>query len=267
MSYRQNSLCSKKKIFLTLQRSLFFTKTTNYLKTLDIFSIFFAFRIEKKKKHAILQQIYKVKNFLKGKTVMKKLLLVSVVAVFAALPIMAAYQYNTKGNQGWLTFDADTTVALDLSRSGKDKDHENFIDRGNGVADYGWYNMDTGATGSFANGLTATFSENDRIGLYIKDNEGQVFTSTKSSGGAELDGDIDWGKSGIVDGSIAIYGGNKGSNGTHEYYVFKISTANADGKTPSGQPLPGIIATLVVGGGTVLYLKKRKKLYGNEDNK
>ena len=266
MSYRKNSLCSKKKIFLTLQRSLFFTKTTNYLKTLGIFSIFFAFRIEKKKKHAILQQIYKVKNFLKGKTVMKKLLLVSVVAVFAALPMMAAYQYNTKGNQGWLTFDADTTVAFVLSRSGKDKDHENFIDRGNGVADYGWYNMDTGATGSFANGLTATFSADDSIGLYVKDNDGNIFTTTKDAK-ADIEGDIVWGKSSLVDGSLALYGGNKGSNGTHEYYVFQVNTANANGKTPSGQPLPGIIATLVVGGGTILYLKKRKKLYGNEDNK
>ena len=189
------------------------------------------------------------------------------VALFAfslfALPLMAAYQYETKGNQGWLTFDSDTTLSFDLGRSGKDKDHENFIDRGEGVVDYGWYNMDTGATGSFLNGATATFSENDRIGLYVKDNEGQVFTTTKSVINSNLGEDIVWGKSSLVDGSLALYGGDKGSNGTHEYYVFQVSTGNnTNGKTPSGQPLPGIIATLLVGGGTIVYLKKRKKLYG-----
>ena len=184
------------------------------------------------------------------------------LAFLMAWPLMAAYQYNTKGNRGWLTFDSETTLSFELSRSGKDKDHENFVDRGEGVADYGWYNMDTGATGSFANGATATFNENDRIGLYVKDNTGNVFTSTKSAD-IDVDGDVLWGKSTLVDGALTIYGGNKGSNGTHEYYVFQISTNNTtNGKTPSGQPLPGIIATLVVGGGTLLYLKKRKKLYG-----
>ena len=182
----------------------------------------------------------------------------------SCISLMAAYQYATKGNEAWLTFDSATTVSFDLGRSGKDKNHENFIDRGEGVADYGWYNLDTGATGSLANGATATFNEGDRIGLYVKDNSGEVFTSTKKVNNSELGSDITWGKSNEVDGSLAIYGGNKGSNGTHEYYVFKVSTANANGKTPSGQPLPGIIATLLVGGGTVVYLKKRKKLYASK---
>ena len=181
--------------------------------------------------------------------------------LFATLPGMAAYQYNTKGNQGWLTFDSDTTLAFDLSSSGKDKDHENFIDRGEGVADYGWYNMDTGASGSFKNGLSATFSENDRIGLYVTDNSGKTYLSTKPT--SPFEDDI-WGKAKIVDGNLQLGGGNMGSNGTHEFYVFQVNTANINNKTPSGQPLPGIIATLLLGGGTVLYLKKRKKLYGQE---
>ena len=176
--------------------------------------------------------------------------------------LTAAYQYETKGNQLWLTFDSSTTVAFDLGRSGKDKDHNNFIDRGEGVVDYGWYNLDTNATGSFDNGMSATFSETDRIGLYVKDSNGNVYTSTKAPNSA--DEHAIWGKADDVDGSIALYGGNKGSNGTHEYYVFKVSTANTGNKTPSGQPLPGIIATLVLGGGTALYLKKRKKLYAEK---
>ena len=173
---------------------------------------------------------------------------------------MAAYQYETKGNQVSLTFDSSTTLAFDLGRSGKDNDHENFIDRGEGVVDYGWYNLETGKIGSFANGASATFTEKDKIGLYVKDSNGNIYTSTKSVTNSTLGSDLIWGKANVIEESIAIYGGNKGSNGTHEYYVFKVNTANANGKTPSGQPLPGIIATLLVGGGTIVYLKKRKKI-------
>ena len=193
---------------------------------------------------------------------MKKLF-IALIALVCGVSAFAAYQFETRGNQGWLTFDSETTVGFDLTRSGKDKDHENFIDRGNGVADYGWYNINTGETGSFSNGATATFSADDRIGLYIRDNDGQVFRSTKSDGEADLGDDVLWGKSRLVDGGIAVAGGNMGSHGTHEFYVFKVNTENTSGKTPSGQPLPGVFATLIIGGGTALYLKKRKKLYAS----
>ena len=190
---------------------------------------------------------------------MKKFFLVSFCCCLAA-SAMAAYQYETKGNQGWLTFDSTTTIAFDLGRSGKDKDHENFIDRGEGVTDYGWYNLDTGATGSFNNGLSATFNENDRIGLYVTDNQGNTFTSSKMKNQDVWD-DQDWGKTRVEDGNFYLAGGNLGSNGTHEYYVFKVNTANASGKTPSGQPLPGILGVLAVGGAAFgikkLYNKKK----------
>ena len=175
---------------------------------------------------------------------MKKVFFASVLCGLA-VSAMAAYQYETKGNQGWLTFDSETTVAFDLGRSGKDKDHENFIDRGEGVADYGWYNLETGESGSFNNGAAATFAENDRIGLYVTDSEGNTYLSTKPS--KPFEDDV-WGKAKIVDGNLFLGGGNMGSNGTHEFYVFKVNTANSSGKTPSGQPLPGIIAVLAVGG-------------------
>ena len=194
---------------------------------------------------------------------MKKIVLL-LFLLSCSFSLMAAYQYNTKGNQGWLTFDSATTVSFEVGRSGKDNDHENFIDRGEGIADYGWYNLVTGETGSFANGASATFNENDRVGLYVKDSEGQIFTTTKSVKNDDLGKNLIWGKSDEKDGAISLYGGNKGSNGTHEYYVFQVSTANANGKTPSGQPLPGIIATLIIGGGAAVYLKKRKKLYASK---
>ena len=190
---------------------------------------------------------------------MKKVFFVA-LCLSLAVSAMAAYQYDSKGNEAWVTFDSATTVAFDLGRSGKDKDHENFIDAGQGVADYGWYNLETGETGSFANGANASFSENDRIGLYVKDNSGQVFASTKKVNIPDLGGRVDWGKAILLEDALGLYGGDKGSHGTHEYYVFKVNNANSAAKSPSGQPLPGIVATLLIGGGTVLYLKKRKKL-------
>jgi len=41
---------------------------------------------------------------------MKKIFLVSIFAGLA-ISAMAAYQYESKGNQGWLTFDSETTVS------------------------------------------------------------------------------------------------------------------------------------------------------------
>ena len=183
--------------------------------------------------------------------------LISFIILFIGMSAMAAYQYNTKGNQGWLTFDSTTTVGFELGRSGKDNDHENFIDRGNGVTDYGWYNLDTGASGSFTNGVTATFTESDRIGLYVTDNTGKTYLSTKST---SLFEDSIWGKSKLVDGGITIGGGNMGSNGTHEYYVFKVTTSPGNGNnTPNGQPLPGIIYTLMTGLLFLVYIYIKRK--------
>ena len=172
---------------------------------------------------------------------------------FLSFTAFSAYQYNTKGNQAWLTFDSQTSVYFDVTRSGKDKDHENFIDRGEGIADWGWYNLNTNESGSFKNGQAFTFTENDKITLWVKDTQGNEYNSTKEPS------EFIWGKADVSNDTLKLYGGNKGSNGTHEYYVFKVTTAPKS-NTPTGQPLPGIIATLIVGGTGLYYLKNRKRL-------
>lgn len=196
----------------------------------------------------------------------KRMILAFFLTVSAISSVSAAYQYNVKGNQGWLTFDGDTTVAFDLildSRKDKDNGQDNYIDRGQGFADYGWYNLDTGASGSFNNGMSASFTENDRIGFWVKDNVGDVYVSTKP--GKNSAANVIWGKSREIDGGFSVAGGNFGSNGTQEYYVFKVNTANANGaKAPSGQPLPGIIAVLAAGGiafgASKLYRSKKNRI-------
>jgi hypothetical protein len=176
---------------------------------------------------------------------MKLLFLIFVTLLFN-ITAFAAYQYNTKGNQTWLTFDSNTSIYFSVERSGKTNNHENFIDQGKGISDWGWYNLNTNESGSFKNGGEFTFTENDKIAVWIKDQKGNVYNSTKG-----LSGFI-WGKSDTKDGILKVYGGNKGSNGSHEYYVFKVTAAPSKNNTPSGQPLPGIIATLLVGSGRTL---------------
>jgi hypothetical protein len=188
---------------------------------------------------------------------MKRIL--TILFLILNISAFAAYQYNVKGNQGWLSFDSATTLSFEIGTTGKDKDHENFIDRGKGIADYGWYNLESGESGSFNNGLTATFTENDKIGLYVTDNNGKTYLSTKPKNNYSFENDI-WGKSKLVDGSLTISGGNMGSNGTHEYYIFKVTNVPTNNNTPTGQPLPGILATLLVGGTGLWYLKNRKTL-------
>jgi hypothetical protein len=166
--------------------------------------------------------------------------------------VFSAYQYNTKGNQTWLTFDSTTNLYLEASRSGKTNDHENFIDEGKGISDWGWYNLNTNEVGSFKNNGEFTFTENDKIAIWVKDNEGNIYNSTKEPS------EFIWGKSDVKNDIFKIYGGNKGSNGTHEYYVFQINTINNN--SPTSQPLPGIIATLLIGGTGIFYLKNRKSL-------
>lgn len=173
---------------------------------------------------------------------------------FSCFVVNAAYQYNTKGNQTWLTFDSETRLYFDVSRSGKTNDHENFIDRGEGIADWGWYNLNTNESGSFKTGGEFTFNENDKIAVWVKDEQGNVYNSTKEPS------EFIWGKSDLKNDVFKVYGGNKGSNGSHEYYVFKVATAPSNNNAPTGQPLPGIIATLIVGGTGIWYLKNRKKL-------
>jgi hypothetical protein len=86
---------------------------------------------------------------------MKKLLVL--LFGISCLSLFSAVQYNVKGNQGWLTFDSITSFSVDVTRSGKDKDHHNFIDAGKGIQDYGWYNLNTNEYGSLKD-VTVTFT-------------------------------------------------------------------------------------------------------------
>ena len=121
--------------------------------------------------------------------------------------------------------------------------------------------------GDMKTGALGEFSPGDKIVLWVETTaaNGKKETFTMYSPTTQ-DSDI-WmlGKTGesIVFnwGDFGVDYGKKSQNSVNpKGFEFSISTNSPT----SGQPLPGIIATLLVGGGTVLYLKKRKKLYESD---
>ena len=180
-------------------------------------------------------------------------ILFGAAALFTASVAMGAFQYNWSGDQGWLTFDSVTSLSSSVT-----VESPKGTPGGRDYIDYGWYNLSTGDFGSLNNGLSATFTENDRIGLWVKDNAGDVYLSTKP--GKSAAANIFWGKTEAVSGGYSVSGGNFGSNGTQEYYVFKVNYGNdlPASDSPSGQPLPGLVATLLAGSGALIYLKRKR---------
>ncbi len=177
----------------------------------------------------------------------------------AGSEVCAAYQYNWKGNQGWLSFDGTTTISFEVeSTTLKDKKDPKEISP---AIDYGWYNLDqknepAGGYGSFKTDGAATFNEGDKIGLWVKTQAGDVFTSTKDGVPKGF-----WGHAEKDDPSLGGYVVYNTNNSGHVAYIFRdgITVASDTEQGPSGQPLPGILAALLVGGAVLFCMKKHKK--------
>ena len=124
------------------------------------------------------------------------------------------------------------------------------------LKDYGWYNLTTGEVGSFANGAVGVFNAGDKIGIWM-DYEGDgIYTTTQNSGieGAKF-GYAYQGSEGYCvhrgsywvnrDGSDNMTGRNTYEDKSH--YEYQLTTVDIP-PAPSGQPLPGALATLLIGG-------------------
>ena len=211
-----------------------------------------------------------------------------------ALPASAALQYNLQTGTGeaWFSVDSKQTVYVDVKKN----DGSNVALGDSVITNIGWYNynevanyrngnnggrpggnrpgrpggnttsaaMPTLHYGDMKTGVLGEFSAGDKIVLWVETTSanGKKETFTMYSPTTQ-DSDI-WMLSKSGDSIIFNWGdfgvdyGKKSQNAINPAgFKFAIST-NAP---TSGQPLPGIIATLLVGSGTVLYLKKRKKLY------
>ena len=215
-----------------------------------------------------------------------------VISACLTFPVSAALQYNLKTGtgEGYFSVDSHQTVYVNVK-----KDDGGKVALGDSViSKIGWYNYDEVLNyrdgisshripppghgpsrpwptvtvpslhyGDMSTGVLGEFRPGDKIVLWVETTsaDGKKETFTMYSPNSE-DNDI-WmlGKSGqsIVFnwGDFGVDYGKKAQESINpEGFQFFLST----GAAPSGQPLPGIIATLLVGGGSLVYLKKRKKL-------
>lgn len=232
---------------------------------------------------------------------MKKFSMLCAAALsVVALPASAALQYSLQTGTGeaWFSVDSKQTVYVDVKKI----DGSNVAIGDSVISNIGWYNYNdvasyrgnqggrpggnhnnwrpgrpggntTSATmpelhyGDMKTGALGEFSAGDKIVLWVEttsaDGKKETFTMYSPT---TQDNDI-WMLSKSGDSIIFNWGdfgvdyGKKSQKAINpEGFQFAIST----NPPTSGQPLPGIIATLIVGGGTVLYLKKRKKLYASK---
>ena len=224
-----------------------------------------------------------------------KLSVVAAALFTAVFPVTAALQYNLQTGTGeaWFSVDSKQTVYVDVKKD----DGSNVAIGDSVISNIGWYYYDDVAAyrgggrggrpgrpgrpggnqgavtmpqlhyGDMKTGALGEFSPGDKIVLWVETTaaNGKKETFTMYSPTTQ-DSDI-WmlGKTGesIVFnwGDFGVDYGKKSQNSVNpKGFEFSISTNSPT----SGQPLPGIIATLLVGGGTVLYLKKRKKLYESD---
>ena len=114
--------------------------------------------------------------------------------------------------------------------------------------------MKTGALGEFSPGdkivlwveTTSASGQKETFTMYSPTTQDSDIWMLEKSGESII---FNWGDFGVD------YGKKSQESINPDGFQFSIST-----QAPSGQPLPGIIATLIVGGGTIVYMKKRKKL-------
>ncbi|MBE6366559.1 MAG: hypothetical protein E7052_01450 [Lentisphaerae bacterium] len=228
---------------------------------------------------------------------MKKSLFLAAALALSAVPVPAALQYSLQTGTGeaWFAVDTKQTVYVDV----KKLDGSSVAIGDSVISNIGWYNYDDVASyrgnqggrpgrpgrpgsnggnsgsaampqlhyGDMKSGVLGEFSPGDKIVLWVETTSGngkkETFTMYSPT---TQDSDI-WmlgtsGESIIFNwGDFGVDYGKKSQNALNPAgFEFAISTSS--GVPTSGQPLPGIIATLIIGGGTLVYLKKRKKLYG-----
>lgn len=156
----------------------------------------------------------------------------------------AAYQYNpvyegTFGkNGGYFTFDSNTSLVMDVWT------HHTGTNPLFQVVDFGYYNIGDNKLFSNQNGVLGPFTANDKIGIWIENHKGEIFTSTYVPGltfGAAASNGYN---------EFSIYTGEATNHNIPSHYDYKLS----------GQPLPGVLATLLAGGAaSVGFANKRKR--------
>lgn len=140
--------------------------------------------------------------------------------LLAAAPIFAAYQYTSDGKGGgYYLMDGSTTLSFTAGDRLLPAD----------VRDYGFFDVTTGAK----LGQSGTFDAGAQIGIWYESWLG-TFSST------------------AVDFARTLSAPHEGKVGP--IFIYEVKGGDA----PSGQPLPGVLATLLIGGGIMAARRMRR---------
>lgn len=194
----------------------------------------------------------------------------AVLLVLAAIPVSAAIQYNLETFSGgsWFSVDEKQTVYINVKKT----DGSGVSLKDSVITNIGWYKYSDvlysvlpGAPkptlhyGNVETGVVGEFSPEDKIVLWIEteNSEGKKETFSMFDP-KDLKHDI-WmlnnsGENIILNWGDYVNIANSQKAMNPSGFEFSIST-----NPPTGQPLPGIIATLLVGGGSLVCLKKYRK--------
>ncbi len=216
---------------------------------------------------------------------MKKLLTLILAAAWASSSF-AALQYeiiSTPGGNEWSTWTSAQKLTLKITQGGS-LYFSSFVSNWNNLTDLGSYaNMTAGNYGAtnVATGVTTLGSGESQMVTYTNNNgnksvdtqayyvgdfqEGEVLSFWVTTPGGTVGSSI----SEIHDGvdSRQINETDKAGNtrinfGFNDYGSIEFVLAGGEykggGGAPSGQPLPGVLATLLLGSGALVLNRRRK---------
>ncbi len=207
---------------------------------------------------------------------MKKLFAFALAAAFAVTAFAASSLSRINPNSGaGITLSADSSVVLSFLRSdGSAADYSSLIPSGYNL--FGYYTLDAATNmitwgiidmASMVNGTIniGNFSAGDTIAFWAANEAGEFFDSMHRDAEKATDRDSAYvdnnGQDPIITmGSISSNGfgsvKNLSSIDDATNYIFTVSTASVvlgpdPDSAPVGQPLPGVLAALVLGAGAL----------------
>ena len=171
---------------------------------------------------------------------MKKSLILLYVGWLSVSALGGSFTYRAGWNGEYFMFDSMTSVGMTTSVYREYTD--GFLESDQRASDYGFYKLDGRGYGSLFGDAAGTFNAGDRIGIWMKDISGSVYTSTRTGSGEAHFGGV--GQNGE---EFCLYPNGTGALLTPSHYEYQLHASAA----PSGQPLRGGLAVVLAVGGAL----------------
>jgi len=173
-----------------------------------------------------------------------------------ALPLRAAYQYTEVNEGGYFELDAPSSFDITFLKV-----------TGDGLENVGFYSIDNDGNASAIQQATKTgknswsFGEFDagaRVGIWVSSHSGYDFTSSDyfaDQGTPSINRDNGDGTFTLV-GWVLTGGGNQNQNA---FFTYDAEIIITDPGWTSGAPLPGTMASCLIGAGIIASAHNRRQ--------